>query len=474
MSVPRERTATRGRAFAATLIAAVLLVLLLLRSPSSGQLICVGDCNGDHSVVADELITLLDVNLGNVESSACPHGLLAAVNVAVILEAVGNAVNRCPQPPTDTPTSTATSSATFTLTPTATSTTPPTPTVTPTPSTTPNGPRFVDNGDGTITDHETGLIWEKKSNDGSVHDKDNQYTWSLAAPWGPTGTVFTQFLAALNGQRFAGYTDWRLPTVRELQTLVNCQQPQPWVDPPFNTGCQANCGVTACSCTVPDQYWSSTDLPNDSHQPGIHNQIVKFGPVDVFLGKFRLHYARAVRGATPTFRFVDNGDGTISDHQTGLMWEKKGDDGSVHGQDNRYTLSTGPPWNADGTVFTQFLPTLNHQAFAGYSDWRLPTVQELETLVSDRGCVDNLYIDYVFESTCSARACCMTSCPVTTTACSCTGRCQASPCQVESFYSYWSATDAADISVAFTVNFYPGIGSDTKRSSLYARAVRSG
>lgn len=37
---------------------------------------------------------------------------------------------------------------------------------------------FVDNGDGTITDTSTGLMWEKKSDDGSIHDKDDVYTWS--------------------------------------------------------------------------------------------------------------------------------------------------------------------------------------------------------------------------------------------------------------------------------------------------------
>src|SRR5437867_7436106 len=35
---------------------------------------------------------------------------------------------------------------------------------------------YVDNGDGTITDVNTGLMWEQLSHDGSVHDKDNQYT----------------------------------------------------------------------------------------------------------------------------------------------------------------------------------------------------------------------------------------------------------------------------------------------------------
>jgi len=73
---------------------------------------------------------------------------------------------------------------------------------------------YVDNGDGMVTDTSTGLMWEKKSDDGSIHDWNNRYTWS-GASCGTTnvldGTAATTFLAALNGGGgFAGPTDWRL------------------------------------------------------------------------------------------------------------------------------------------------------------------------------------------------------------------------------------------------------------------------
>jgi hypothetical protein len=108
---------------------------------------------------------------------------------------------------------------------------------------------YTDNGDGTITDNNTGLMWEKKSNDGSIHDKGTEYTWSEA---------FTVFIAALNAAGFAGYTDWRLPNVRELQTIANYEYAAPSVSPTFNTGCVASCTVLTCSCTGPASYWSST------------------------------------------------------------------------------------------------------------------------------------------------------------------------------------------------------------------------
>ena len=80
----------------------------------------------------------------------------------------------------------------------------------------------------------------------------------------------------------------------------------------------------------------------------------------------------AVQAGAP-LAYVDNGDGTITDLNTGLMWEKKDDSGGVHDKDNTYTWSTGTN-NMDGTIVTTFLDTLNDVAgggascFAGHCD----------------------------------------------------------------------------------------------------------
>ena len=128
--------------------------------------------------------------------------------------------------------------------------------------------RCVDNGDGTVTDHQTGLQWEQKTttvgsgaNAGDPHDVDNVYTWTAVNNGtNPDGTAFTEFLGKLNGCTtsdgstiaggFAGHCDWRLPTVVELQTIVDseapgCTQGSPCIDGIF--------GPTAA-----DIYWSST------------------------------------------------------------------------------------------------------------------------------------------------------------------------------------------------------------------------
>ena len=124
--------------------------------------------------------------------------------------------------------------------------------------------RYVDNGDGTISDNETGLMWAKKSDDGSIHDMDNRYTWGVLtiSPYPPIGTAFAVYLALLNGSAggacFAGHCDWRLPTIEELQGLVVWSAASTTIDPIFKSPCTPGCTVTECSCTQSSFYWSAS------------------------------------------------------------------------------------------------------------------------------------------------------------------------------------------------------------------------
>ena len=100
-----------------------------------------------------------------------------------------------------------------------------------------------------ITDSTTGLMWEKLSDDGGIHDRDNRYDWANAT---------AVKVAALNAAGYAGYSDWRLPSVEELQSIINTDYSAPTVSPAFNTGCAPSCTVLNCSCTVSSFYWSSS------------------------------------------------------------------------------------------------------------------------------------------------------------------------------------------------------------------------
>jgi surface antigen len=142
-----------------------------------------------------------------------------------------------------------------------------------------------------VRDNVTGLVWEVKTNkDGKVnyndpHDADNTYTWydpSDPYPGSQSQHDTKDFLDALNAARFGGYSDWRLPTIKELAYLVRWDIPYP--GPTIDTRYFPN---------TDDYYWSSTTYP---YYPN-HAWIVKFN-----YGRDDIEYktggycVRAVRG----------------------------------------------------------------------------------------------------------------------------------------------------------------------------------
>lgn len=108
---------------------------------------------------------------------------------------------------------------------------------------------LTDNGDGTVTDHVTGLMWEKLGDDGGIHDVDQAGDWA---------TLTAARISQLNGSAFAGHTDWRTPNRRELESLVKISSGSPMTDDVFDTGCTPGCSPSACSCTAAAAYWSSS------------------------------------------------------------------------------------------------------------------------------------------------------------------------------------------------------------------------
>jgi hypothetical protein len=146
---------------------------------------------------------------------------------------------------------------------------------------------FTDNGNGTITDNKTGLTWEKLSDDGSIHDfDDNTYSWL---------TAFTAKIGTLNTSSFAGHNDWRVPNLNELETIRNLGESSPSTFAVFDTACTPGCTITTCSCTSPDVYWSSTSYEIDpSNAWGVF-----FDDGDTYSSeKSTQNYVRAVRGGS--------------------------------------------------------------------------------------------------------------------------------------------------------------------------------
>jgi len=154
---------------------------------------------------------------------------------------------------------------------------------------------YTDNGDGTITDNQTGLTWEKKSDDGSIHDKDNTYAWTDA---------FDVFVAGLNTASFAGHNDWRLPNRFELETLVDLGAFNPATGAVFNDNCgvesdgNPGCTVTTCNCTPPVAYWTSTTMPTVPPQLGYAWNVYFFLGNNGYDYKYNPNYVRAVRGGS--------------------------------------------------------------------------------------------------------------------------------------------------------------------------------
>ena len=349
---------------------------------------------------------------------------------------------------------------------------------------------FADNGDGTITDLNTGLMWEKKGDNGGLHDKDNGYPWSGN---GSQETVWDWLddVNAEGGTGFAGYNDWRMPNAKELQTLVDHQIGTPWVQPApaptpaaFRTPCAAGVSVLTGSCTLPNVYWTSTTWARSTGMAW----GVSFFQSDLYpYDKIQYFRVRAVRGggsgpqalpatgqttsylankndgisgavavpddgavrAGAPMSFHDNGDGTITDLNTLLVWEKKSDDGSaLHDKDNIYW------WSGNGSQETvwDWLEDVNAQMFGGHIDWRVPNARELLSIVD-------------FQNTWAVHAAFNTNCVPGVTVL--TGSCTLS--------SYWtSTTKAGDAPSAWAVDYYGTLYPSAKANTARVRAVRGG
>jgi hypothetical protein len=209
---------------------------------------------------------------------------------------------------------------------------------------------YQDNGDGTVTDLNTGLMW--------TQNYYGKMTWEEA-------------LASDDSFTLARYDDWRLPTIKELYSLIDFNgssfQQIPYIDTDyfdFRFG-DSSLGER----TIDAQYWSSTEYVsttmNGTHTVfGVNFADGRIKGYGTSMGpRVMTQFVRYVRDNSTygVNDFVDNGDSTITDRATGLTWMQT---------DSGTTLN----WE-------QALSYCEDLSYAGNDDWRLPNAKELQSIV---------------------------------------------------------------------------------------------
>lgn len=242
-------------------------------------------------------------------------------------------------------------------------------------------PSYRDNDDGTISDIITGLIWTQSpdlNGDGSINAAD-KLTYDSALAYAETLNV-------------GGYNDWRVPTIKELYSLIDFNGytgvgDQNMSSVPANAVPYINTdyfdfgyGDTSASERYIDAQFAtstkyvSTTMNGAQTMFGVNfadGRIKGYGLSDPRGGE-KGFYVLFVRGASSygINDFVDNGNGTITDNATWLTWMQS-DSGAFGGG----TYGDGSLNWQEALNFCESLES------GGASDWRLPDIKELHSLV---------------------------------------------------------------------------------------------
>jgi Protein of unknown function (DUF1566) len=229
-------------------------------------------------------------------------------------------------------------------------------------------PGYTSNSDGTVTDANTGLTWQKSPDvdgNGKINAAD-KLTHAAASDYCENLTL-------------GGSSDWRLPDIKTLYSLIDFRGSDPsgasgqislvpFLDSSYFAFAYGD--SAAGERTTDSQFASSTVYVDTKTNDGVKVFGVNFADgsirgysLNAAGGVEKKFFALCVRGnsAYGVNHFADNGDGTISDLATGLVWQKA-DNGN------------GLPWQ-DALAYCEDL------SLAGSDDWRLPDAKSLQSLV---------------------------------------------------------------------------------------------
>lgn len=250
-----------------------------------------------------------------------------------------------------------------------------------------NEPSYTDNGDGTVTDNITGLMWEQSfdhNGDGSI-DYDDKLSYD-------------DILAVVDEVTTGGYTDWRVPTIKEQYSLIMFSGEDissysgtdtDGLIPFINTDyfdyeygdTDANERLIDVQCATTAVYVSDEV---DETVFGVNFADGRIKGYGTTMNGDKMFNYLLVRGNENYGEndYVDNGDGTVTDNATDLMWAQAD--------------------NGEALVWVDALSYAEGAEFAGYTDWRLPDAKELQSIVDytrSPATTNSAAIDAIFECT---------------------------------------------------------------------------